>query len=151
MSLEQPSILKLLKDYPVQTWLKAADGCEYCKAPYEFRVTWIDETGCFGDVETRIQHREGCMSIAEYDENFCEDSHDVAGWEFHERPITIQGHQLIPLKSKANIGPCLHCWKLIVGVPLILFIDQGKGGEIDLCFPCAEKLGVLDQLKGGIR
>jgi hypothetical protein len=71
---------------------------------------------------------------------------DFAGWEFSDRMMTIARKELPTLKSRLNIGPCLNCWKLVVGVPLILLAQDGSV-EIDFCWSCAEELGILDQLK----
>ncbi|MDH5203434.1 MAG: hypothetical protein OEW69_09270 [Nitrospirota bacterium] len=143
--METTIVKKLLKDYPLNQWLEAADGCQYCKKAYQVRVTWVDESGNYGDLEIKEQHEKSCI------EQFEPESHsprwDTAGWEFTEKEVTILEHTFRPIKLRMNVGPCVHCWKLVVGIPLILFIDEGKGGEIDLCFSCAEKLGVLDQLK----
>jgi len=72
---------------------------------------------------------------------------DFAGWEFMDKTFRFRGREYYPLKSRANVGPCLNCGRLVVGVPLILFIDEGRGGELDFCFECVEKLGIL----GGLR
>ena len=146
---------KLLRDYPLREWMEAADGCDYCKAKYEARITWVDETGCFGDVEYRISHRQACAE--RFDMETGEDLRDVtnvdiAGWEYHDKPLTLRGPhgrgcvELYPLKSRANVGPCLLCGKLVIGVPLILFIDEGRGGQLDFCFGCAESLGILEAM-----
>ena len=54
----------------------------------------------------------------------------------------------MPLKARGNIGPCLACSCLVVGVPLILFIDEGRKGEFDFCFKCASGLGLLEEIVG---
>lgn len=143
---------KLLKDYPRDEWMEAADGCESCGAKYQVKVSWVDDAGIFGDVVARVEHREDCPK--RYDEWTGEDVEteeviDVAGWEYMEEPHTLLGREYYPLKSRANIGPCLECGRLVIGVPLILFIDQGRGGQLDFCFECAEKLGILRALTGG--
>lgn len=142
----------MLKDYIKNEWLEAADRCEYCGAKYVTKITWVDETGCVGDVEWRVYHSSECPDLLELDveavnPKFIGDF-DVAGWEFMKNTVKVAGKEFTPLKSRANIGPCLNCGKLIVGVTLILFINHGKGGELDFCFPCAKKLGLLDNLRG---
>lgn len=138
---------KVLRDYPLREWMEAADGCDYCKAKYQVRVTWVDETGCFGDVEYRISHREDCPERFD-DGGTNVRSIDIAGWEYHDKPLgTFRGVEYYPLKSRTNVGPCLECGKLVVGVPLILFIDEGRGGELDFCFSCAKEKGILDLLQ----
>jgi len=125
--------------------MDAADGCD-CGAKYQVRVSSL-ESDRFGEVEWRINHREDCYEI---EEDYV-DGHpvteisctDVAGWEFMDKPVDFRGLELYPLKSRVNIGPCLICWKLIIRAPLILFIDGGKGGQLDFCFACAEEQGIL--------
>jgi len=144
---------ELLKDFPFRKWLDAADCCEFCGARYQVRVTYVDESGCFGDVEYRISHAEDCAE--RFDEETGEElkpaefTFDVAGWEFVDKPVTILSKQFLPLKARANIGPCLECGKTI-GIPLILFIDEGRGGELDFCQKCFEQLGLLNQLKPNV-
>lgn len=145
------SEIKLLKDFPKNQWLEAADGCEYCKEKYNVMVTWVDETGAFGDIVKKLEHKEDCPERFDYETGVEQGQillHDIAGWEFMDKPVKLFGKKFIPLKSRANVGPCLSCWKLVVGVPLILFIDKGRGGELDFCFTCAQKLGILDNLRG---
>lgn len=133
---------KLLKDFKLNEWMEAADGCEYCGAKYEVRVTDLWSAN-FGDVEYRIKHKPDCPEKF-MDEDEEEPAWDNAGWEFMEKPIIFRGNQYYPLKSKANIGPCLECGKLVIGVPLILFIDDCRKGELDFCWDCAKRLGILE-------
>jgi hypothetical protein len=139
----------LLKDFKLHEWSEAADSCEFCGVKFEVRITWVDRTGCFGDIEWRISHRPDCPG--KLDEETGEEANfesliDIAGWEFIDKPISLNGREFLPLKCRANVGPCLNCGRLIIGVPLILFIAKGEGGELDFCFGCAEKLGILDNL-----
>ena len=136
-------VVKQLKDYPLKEWMEAADGCDYCKAKAQIMVTWIDESGDFGDVHIQYKHEDDCS--IEFGDQFS-DNIDVAGWEFSSKILKIAGEEIPTLKSRMNIAPCLSCWKLVVGVPLILWLEDGSV-EMDFCFPCAEKLGILDQLK----
>lgn len=136
--------LKRLKDFPLKVWQPAADTCEYCGAEYRVRVTWVDKTGNFGDIEFASEHNPDCMR-----DMAGEIELESGGWEFAERTITLGGVEWTPLKTRANVGPCLKCGRLIVGIPLILFLDQGRLGELDFCFSCAEKLGILAQLLKG--
>jgi len=141
---------RLLKDYPFNEWLEAADGCDVCGARYQVRVVEVDETGVFGSLEWRITHSPGCPGS--FDEETGEEvssqsGEDVVGWEFTPEPFTFMGRQYYPLKSRANVGPCLECGRLVVGVPLILFIDGGEKGELDFCWKCARKLGITRLIK----
>lgn len=107
-------------------------------------MTWVDKTGTYGDVEYSANHKSDCLrDIASETET------DMAGWLFAEKTIFLGGVEWTPLKARGNVGPCLNCGRLVVGIPLILFIAEGKGGELDFCFKCAVKLGFLAQLLKG--
>jgi hypothetical protein len=145
-------VRKQLKDYPQDEWMEAADGCEFCGAKHMVKIAEVDETGNFGTVIIKTEHREDCPEL--FDDpapvrDPIEEQEDYAGWEFVDKPYALLGKEYYPLSSRANIGPCLECGKLVVGVPLILFLDKGRGGELDFCFECAEKLGILKALTGG--
>ena len=135
--------IKWLKDYPLNEWMEAADGCDLCGKKVMVMVTWVDESGDYGDVHVQRQHKDSCP-----DPEMCGfgDLVDVAGWEFSDRTITLAGREWPTLKSRVNIGPCLNCWKLVVGVPLILWPGDGDV-ELDFCFSCAAELGILDSLR----
>jgi hypothetical protein len=141
----------LLKDFPVYEWFEAADGCEFCGAPYRVMVTDLDESGCFGSVEWELEHKTDCTEV--FDEGSEEEyggvdhGEDVVGWEFMPEPFTFHGKQYYPLKSRANVGPCVSCGKLIIGVPLILFIDKGRKGELDFCPECVKRLGIMEMIR----
>jgi len=142
---------KLLKDYPVKTRIEAAGGCQYCGAKYEVVITFVDESGCFGDVEYSVRHREDCPEGLDEEEgrwHEVQSGSDVAGWEYMDKPVKFFGLEFYPLKSRVNVGPCLICGKLVIGVPLILFLNQGRKGELDFCFPCVQEYGMLDALIG---
>ena len=47
---------KILKEYPRDEWLEAADECEYCKSKYEVRIHEVDESGCFGTLDLQHSH-----------------------------------------------------------------------------------------------
>jgi len=135
---------KLLRDYPLGEWIEAADRCECCGAKYEVRIHEVDESGCFGYVEWRVNHRIDCPEVTEYEDAPVTEisSMDVAGWEFMDKPFRFRGVEYQPLKSRADVGPCLNCGRLVVGAPLIIFIDEGKG-ELDFCFECVRELDIL--------
>lgn len=151
---------KLLRDYPLNKWIDAADRCESCGARYQVKVTYVDETGSFGDVEWKVDHIPDCPEGLDYDSDIIgihQEGFDIAGWEYMDKPFTLKARhfyfenlkedlELYPLKSRANVGPCLLCGKLIVRIPLILFIDEGRGGQIDLCGSCAEEMGILKEI-----
>lgn len=125
-----------LKDFPLNTPFDVADECPGCGGKLRATVTFTDPESdhTFGDVFWECQQ--------------CGDNgRDIVGWKLSETPVKIMGKEFYPITSRANVGPCLNCGKLVIGVPLILFLDQGRNGELDFCFPCAEKLGVLKGLK----
>lgn len=125
-------------------WMEAADGCDVCGERARVRVTWVDESGDFGDVCVRRRHRSDCLDP---ETGGFQDYIDVVGWEWSDRKIAVGGREWTALKSRANVGPCLGCGGLVVGVPLILWPEDG-GVELDFCFRCAEELGILDLLTG---
>lgn len=133
-----------LKDYPMNKWLPGAGECESCGAPYEVQITYLDVDGDYGSIQIRIQREESCME----EELYGSPEPEWAGWELKDKPTKLVGRDFWPIIRRANIGPCLNCWKLIPGTPIILFLDQGKGGELDFCFKCAQELGILDKALG---
>jgi len=146
---------KRLKDYPQKEWIEAADGCEFCEEKFFVQITDVDGSGNFGSIKWRIYHKEDCPERLEEEEEILvaaeefKEGEDVAGWEFYEHTIMIKGMTFYPIKSRANIGPCLICGKLVIRVPLILFINEGKKGELDFCFDCTKDRGILNQLTKG--
>jgi len=142
---------KLLKDFRLNEWFEAADGCEACGAKYKIRVLDVDKDGVCGTVEWAITHSAECPERfdddLEEEPAVTESDMDVAGWEFMPNTFTFRGKQYYPLKSRANIGPCLSCGKLVIGVPLILFIDKGRKGELDFCWNCVKRLGIMEIIK----
>lgn len=131
--------------------MEAADGCEFCGVKYEVKVTCVDKTGDFGDVSYSIKHRDYCPERQDpfMGETAIDVFHDIAGWDFSDRKLHMAGKEWPTLKVRANIGPCLNCWKLVVGVPLILWPGDGKV-ELDFCFKCAEELGILKGILAGL-
>jgi len=157
--------LKRLKDYPLDEWMEAADGCDLCGERAWVKVTWVDESGDYGEAYFKTPHRPDCPNFRDAYESWDDpwvdypdepretpkpvpERREIAGWEWSERTITLAGREWTTLKARANIGPCLNCMKLVVGVPLILWPSDGKV-ELDFCFSCAAELGILNHLKGG--
>jgi len=124
-------MIKRLKDYPVGEEFDAADECKCCSATLKVTIKEIDETGDFGYLTW------SCPTCSRSGD-------DIVGWVFADEPITILGKQFYPIVSRANVGPCLNCWKLVIGVPLILFPNESS--QLDFCFPCANELGILKSL-----
>ena len=126
--------MKRLKDYPLNQWLEAAGECPQCQSKsVQAMVTWVDESGDIGDVSLK------CLVCGFTDS-------DIAGWIIGSQTHLILGKRYLPLTSRANVGPCVACEKIVVGVPLILFIEEGRDGEFDFCFSCAEKQGILESI-----
>ena len=126
--------MKRLKDFPLNQWLEATGECPQCQSKsVQAKVTWVDESGDFGDIALK------CLICSFTD-------HDIAGWKIGSQTHPFLGKQYLPLTSRANVGPCMACEKIVVGVPLILFLDEGRDGELDFCFSCAEKLGLLESI-----
>lgn len=157
------SELKRLKDYPLNEWMEASDGCESCGARHQVKVTWVDESGDYGEVLIKTEHRPDCPDLIQEYELWDDpwrgvdgepldspkpppERIDIAGWEWSDRKIPIDGREWTALKSRANIGPCLNCGKLVVGIPLILWPESGEV-ELDFCFKCAGELGILTRLR----
>ncbi len=125
---------KQLAEYPLNQWIEAAGECPQCNSKQvQVMLTWLDKSGNLGDVTIK------CLTCGFSD-------YDLAGWKVGSKAVTILGKQYTPLTSRANVGSCVVCDRIIVGVPLILFINEGRGGELDFCTECAEKTGVLGAL-----
>ena len=135
---------KLLKDYPFNTWMDAADGCDFCGAIYKVRVISINKKMGCGDVEYKLTHKEDCPE--RYEEGETVEDWDIAGWAYMDKPVNFNGKEYYPLRWRSNIGPCLECGKLIVGAPLIIFLHNGKGGSLEFCLKCAKETGILDKI-----
>jgi hypothetical protein len=143
--------VKLIKDYLNQGWQETADTCEYCEARHEAKVTAIDDESQLGDVHSRVTHREGCPEITMLQGEFVSitEDHDFGGWEFVKsgsgKPLLIPlAGKLFPtIKWRANVGPCLHCWRLVGGAALMLLNDNL---EMDFCHECAHELDIMDAL-----
>lgn len=134
--------MKQLKDYPFKEWMEAADGCERCGAKNRVMITFVDESGNFGDITIEYQHKDNCP--IGFEDQFSPDV-DVAGWEFSQVIRKIAGKEFPTLKSRINIGVCLNCWKFITGVPIMLFLENSNL-QVDFCDSCTEELGILDLL-----
>jgi hypothetical protein len=132
--------LKRLKDFPLNEWMEAADGCDFCKGKTMVRVTFVDESGDFGDVDVQRHHEIDCLD----QEVFNGWGSDLAGWEYGKK-VELFGKEFSSLKSRVNVALCLNCEKLVVGVPLILWLEEGTV-ELDFCFPCADEIGIMKRL-----
>jgi hypothetical protein len=45
-----------------------------------------------------------------------------------------------------DVGPCLGCWRLVVGVPSLLF---GSQGTLAFCLTCFRERGLAQWLQTG--
>ena len=147
-------LLKRLKDFPRDTWMEAADKCPVCEGPYMYKVTYVDDEGNLGDILVKAHHREDCPEVLEMgpygpDMGDSWDRRDLVGWEYAEESVTVAGVEWMPLRAKANVALCLNCQELVVGIPIVLYLDEGEKGELDFCERCAKDLGVLDALTRG--
>jgi len=136
-------VTKRLKDFPLNEWMDSASFCD-CDRRFKVRVNFVDESGNFGDIEYKVEeHAPDCPM--RYDEETGEDisgqiEQDIAGWEYAMWTVKLLDREFTPIVSRVNHGPCLECGLLIVDVPLILFLEKGKRGELDFCHTCFEKL-----------
>jgi hypothetical protein len=122
--------------------MDAADACDLCGARPRVRVDWVEKSGNYGDVTVMMRHSPGCAYGDEGDGEYS----DFAGWEYAGHTLRIVDREWPVLSARLNVGLCLGCGRLVVGAPLILFLDKGRGGELDFCFGCALELGIMDRL-----
>jgi hypothetical protein len=120
--------------------MDAADVCDLCGSRPRVRVDHVDDSGDYGDVTVIEGHSPGCPYGEDGEEERC----DLAGWEYAGSTLRLVGRDWPVLSARLNVGLCLGCGRLVVGAPLILFLDKGRGGELDFCFGCALELGVMD-------
>jgi len=125
-----------LRDFELNRIYKAADECDECGGEIFYKITRIDpEIPYMGIIEWECQ-KCGMSDM------------DVAGWKTSDKPIEFMGKQFHPLTERSNIGPCLNCGRLVIGVPLIIFLNEGRKGELDFCFTCVKKNGWDEKLFG---
>jgi len=125
-----------LSDFELNKTYEAADRCDECGGKIVYRITWVDpDSKDFGSIEWECK-RCGMNDV------------DTVGWRLDDKPVSFMGRKFYPLTHRANIGPCLNCGKLVIGVPLILFLDKGEKGELDFCLGCVKKNGWDEKLFG---
>jgi len=125
-----------LLDFELNKDYEAADCCDECGGKIVFRITYRSpDHPNMGAVWWR------CLRCEREDV-------DIVGWEQADKTVEFMGQKFYPLTARANIGPCLLCGKLVIGVPLILFLDKGEKGELDFCFTCVKKNGWDEKLLG---
>jgi len=125
-----------LLDFKVNELYDAADRCGDCGGKVVYRITWVDpDCGYVGEIEWE------CLECGAWDT-------DIVGWRQADEPVEFMGRKFYPLTHRANVGPCLNCGRLVVGVPLILFLDKGEKGELDFCWRCVRREGWDEKLLG---
>jgi len=140
--------LRRLGDYPRGTWVEAADGCDICGARNQVRVLSLDEDG-YGEVQVRITHRPHCPAALDEDPEGHGAGYrrEQAGWKYRAKSIVVRGEEWTPIAARADVSICLGCGRLVADGLIILFIDGGRGGELDFCLGCAQELGLLEKLR----
>ncbi len=138
---------KQLADYPIGKPFEAADGCQFCSSKYQVTITEVDDAGMWGTVEYSLAHEDDCP-----DRWLLDDSNeiDILGWTFSPLRVAFGDWNGQPLASRPNVGPCLNCWRLIIGVPLILF-DPNGAYQMDFCFECVENLQLMNLMTPRIK
>ena len=141
--------LRLLGDYPRGTWIEAADGCDVCGARHQVRLLGVE--GPYGEAQVRITHRPHCPAACDEDPEGPDGyrvrgRRESAGWEYCGQSVVLGGREWTPIAARAGVSLCLGCGRLVVDSLIILFVDEGRGGELDLCLGCALELGVLENL-----
>jgi hypothetical protein len=134
------SELKHLRDFPVDEWFEAADGCNYCGVRYRVMINMLEEGGLYGEVVVRDGHMPECFGASEVDRL------ELAGWEYGSKRVTINGVTYRALWRRCDVTICLNCGRLIVDSPVVVFLDGGRHGELDFCQDCVEEFGLLDGL-----
>lgn len=151
--------MKLLSNYPVNESMQAADGCQYCSAIYSVTVLDVDAETQIGTISSGLIHDPECPDrFEEFEDPYSGDLDvaeastegiiDIAGWTFHNYSVKVFGGEFPAIASRANVGPCLNCWKLIVSVPLSLFSEE-HNYQLDFCHDCADRLGIFKTLLAG--
>lgn len=124
---------KFRKDYPIDVWLQGADDCTGCRAPVEIILLNREEPA---KAMTRVHHQIGCSTI-----DLRRDSDPTAtilekaisvGWEYAEslRTFNFRGMNISTIMNYAEAVPCLICWRIVTGGPIVYFIPQHLGGGL---------------------
>ena len=140
---------KVLKDYPINVWLQAADDCTDCMAPVEIILLDREEPA---RAMTRVHHRRGCSTIKlrkdlDVTPSILEKMISV-GWEYSEslRAFNFRGMNISTIMTHSEAVPCLVCWRIVTGGPIVYFIPQHLGGGLlTFCKFCVEKHKLLEK------
>jgi hypothetical protein len=127
---------KYLRDFPVDEWFEAADGCDYCGVRYRVMINMLEEGGIYGEVLIRDGHMPECLGPDDVDRL------ELAGWEYGSKRVTINGVAYRSIWHRCDVTICLSCGRLIVDGPFVVLLDGGKHGELDFCHSCVEDLGI---------
>ena len=139
---------KVLKDYPMNVWLQAADDCTGCRAPVEIMLLHYREPT---KAITRVHHRRGCSTIElrrDLDARASILKKIISvGWEYPKslRTFNFRGVNISTIRTYVEAVPCLLCWRIVTGGPIVYFIPQYLGGGLlTFCKFCVEKHKLLE-------
>jgi hypothetical protein len=143
---------RTLEDYRSEGRLTAADVCA-CGGRYEVMLLNLDLEQQTGMARIWGQHRQGCGALDEaltcVVQAVCqEEEEQVAGWGWRQESLDLLGVTYPLYAWFLDVMPCLVCWRLIVGVPLLLF---GSQGVLAFCHRCFEARGLGQFLRIGPR
>ena len=139
---------KVLKDYPINVWLQAADDCTGCRAPVEIVLLDREEPA---RAMTRVHHQIGCYMIElrrDLDASASIMKKIISvGWEYPEslRTLNFKEMNLPIIRTHVEAVPCLLCWRIATAGPIVYFIPQHLGGGLlTFCKLCVEKHKLLE-------
>ena len=139
---------KVLKDYPIDVWLQAADDCPGCRAPVEMILLDRKEPA---RAITRVHHQVGCSTIElrrDMDANASTLQKIISvGWKYPEnlRTVNFRGVNLPTIRTHVEAVLCLLCWRIVTSGPIVYFIPQHLGGGLlTFCKFCVEKHKLLE-------
>ena len=121
--------------------MEMGDDCE-CGAPREVMITSYAHGVIF--VTKRVHHQPGCFLTfdREMQETPIVEETDIMSWEFNGRKATFGWVEYPVLGRHVNGVPCVRCWRL-ADMPITLFLEGGKKGELTFCGSCVEKYKML--------
>ncbi len=130
--------MQTARNYPLNQWMQMGDDCE-CGAPREIRITNVEHDVLF--VTKRAHHVPGCHDVVgEF--GLVEETANMS-WEFSGKTANFGGVDYPIIWKYANGCPCLRCWRL-TDRPILLFLKEGKHGELAFCKFCVEKYKMLE-------
>lgn len=139
---------KVLKDYPINVWLQAADDCPGCRAPMQMILLDREEPA---RAITRVHHQVGCSTIGrrrDMDANASILKKIISvGWKYPEnlRTVNFMGVTLPTIRTHVEAVLCLFCWRIVTTGPLVYFIPHHLGGGLlTFCKFCVEKHKLLE-------